>query len=89
MDRAWEQTVQLAVAHTRTATRDLCFGVGGAMGQHEWLELKGYADGYSAALNAVREAVEEMDLHGCLPHQGPIGCNCVGPKVIAAIDGLR
>ena len=46
---------------------------------------KGYAEG----LDAAREAVEAMNLHGCFPHQGPIGCNCIGPQVIAAIDALR
>ena len=55
---------------------------------HEWLEAKGYAEGYATALDAAREAVEAMDLHGCLP-RGPIDCNCVGPKVIAAIDALK
>lgn len=39
-------------------------------------------------LNAAREAVEEMDLHGCHPYRFP-DCNCLGPQVIAAIDALR
>ena len=50
---------------------------------------KGYDEGQRDALTAAREAVEAMDLHGCLPHPGPIGCNCIGPQVIAAIDALR
>lgn len=39
-------------------------------------------------LDAAREAVEEMDLHGCHPYRFP-DCNCLGPQVIAAIDALR
>jgi len=39
-------------------------------------------------LNAAREVVEEMDLHGCHPYRFP-DCNCLGPQVIAAIDALR
>ena len=45
-------------------------------------------NGYTRGLNAAREAVEAMDLHGCLP-RGPLNCNCIGPKVISAIDALR
>ena len=47
-----------------------------------------YEQGQRDALAAAREAVEAMDLHGCLPHPGPIGCNCIGPQIIAAIDAL-
>lgn len=39
-------------------------------------------------LNAAREVVEEMDLHGCHPYRFP-DCNCLGPQVIAAIDALK
>ena len=39
-------------------------------------------------LDAAREVVEEMDLHGCHPYRFP-DCNCLGPQVIAAIDALR
>lgn len=40
------------------------------------------------AMNAAREAVEVMDLHGCHPYRFP-DCNCLGPQVIAAIDALK
>lgn len=46
-------------------------------------------EAFQRGLDAAREAVEAMDIHGCLPHRGPIGCNCIGPQVIAAIDALR
>ena len=49
----------------------------------------GMTEAYHRGLDAAREAVEKMDLHGCFPHQGPIGCNCIGPQIIAAIDALR
>ena len=44
--------------------------------------------GYEKGLDAAREAVEVMDLHGCHPYRFP-DCDCLGPQVIAAIDALR
>ena len=44
--------------------------------------------GYTRGLDAARAAVEKMNLHGCLP-RGAINCNCIGPKIITAIDALR
>ena len=43
---------------------------------------------FRAGLDAAREAVEVMDLHGCHPYRFP-DCDCLGPQVIAAIDALR
>ena len=45
-------------------------------------------EAYQRGLDAARDVVAEMDLHGCLP-RGPLKCNCIGPKVIAAIDALK
>ena len=47
-----------------------------------------YEQGQRDALNAAKDAVEAMDLHGCLP-RGPLACNCVGPQVIAAIAAIK
>jgi len=57
----------------------------------EWAEISVADEAriWSEALDAAREAVEAMDLHGCHPYRGLLNCNCVGPKVIAAIDALR
>ena len=45
-------------------------------------------NGYTRGLNAAREAVEAMDLHGCT-NRWLLNCNCVGPKVISALDALK
>lgn len=39
-------------------------------------------------LDAARDAVDEMDLHGCHPYRFA-DCNCIGPQVIAAIYAVR
>ena len=52
-----DAAVEAACHQVRQAQRDLCFGTGGAMGPLEWLEAKGYAEGYAAALDTAREAV--------------------------------
>lgn len=39
-------------------------------------------------LDAARDAVDEMDLHGCHPYRFA-DCSCIGPQVIAAIYALR
>lgn len=54
---------------------------------HEWLEAKGYAEGYAAALDAVREAV------AALPDLADAGFTYIGllhrASAIAVIDALR
>lgn len=72
-----------------TAVEAACYLVLQAQHElHEWLEAKGYAEGYATALDAAREAVVGLNLHGCMP-RGLIGCNCIVTKIIAAIDKLR
>ena len=47
-----------------------------------------YEEGQRDAIDAAKDAVEAMDLHGCLP-RGPLACNCAGPQVIAALEALK
>ena len=45
-------------------------------------------NGYTRGLDAAQKAVKAMDIHGCT-NRWLLNCNCVGPKVIAAIEALR
>ena len=54
---------------------------------HEWLEAKGYAEGYATALDAAREAVE-VAVTDALEALDPLDPQTVN-RALAAIDALR
>ena len=56
---------------------------------HEWLEAKGYAEGYAAALDAAREAVKHLQHSDDCYYAEGVLCHCEIKRAITAIDALK
>lgn len=91
-----DHVAAVAAAERRVAQahRDLCLGANGAMGQHEWLEAKGYAEGWDKgradALQEAAYAVAVVALGQLRPHMSMSAAYLAGvQEATRTIDALR